>query len=92
MCTRYALQKLEVLVNECNGAAGLLMSVTDEMTQTEGLPSSVYECKALISRHSQFVQTVLERPQFSQLLDDGETALTELSTMIGELGSGIMFR
>lgn len=86
------VQKLDTFNADCCAVAASLMSVTDEMTRVDGLPSSIYESKTLLSRHELQVRSVLEQPHVTWLLSNGETALDELSAMIGDIGSGILFR
>ena len=68
------------------------MAATDEITRTETLPSSVYESKVTIDRHDSQVQTILEQPHVRRLLESGDDVLGQLSKMIDDLGSGIVFR
>lgn len=86
------LQKLDAFVADCYAAAAHLMTATDEITRVDALPCSVYEAKMTFSRHEQHIRTVLEQPQVRRILDNGKAILDELSTMIGQLGSGILFR
>jgi len=79
-------------MTECYEVSSCLMATTDEITRFEALPSSVYESKVTIDRHDLQVQTILEQPQVCRLLESGEDVLNQLSKLVDDLGSGIVFR
>ena len=70
------------------------MTVADDMARTDRLPSSVCESKTMIGRNELQVHSALQQQQqqLSQLLDNGQNVLDELSAMIDDLGSGSLFR
>ena len=58
-------------MNSCRLAAQFLLSIMQEMTVTESLPTTAVDAKLAVERHEQCIRAAFEDPRIVRLQNEG---------------------